>query len=279
MIKIRPFTAQKQTLQRKLFQYMFLLAIILLLLLIAGVFLIIGFAETKERTYKALDFQSDVFERQLTSHYDGLAVLGIQLSEQSTKTVEKYLAKNHITFDDLNGSEKYIANLQENLIEPLRHKMLAADCTGAFIMLDAQVNQNTKNADYSRTGLYLQRNSFAPTDSRILIYRGLSDVGKNHGAMPHRKWHLEFNTDVFPNYDELVDSASLPLNEAYRITDVVKLPDTSENVMLMTVPIIGADGRFYGLCGFEISEFYFKYTFAQPPQDVVGILHIVILCR
>lgn len=266
MIKVHHSTAKKQTLHKKLFKYMFMLTVILLLLLVAGYFLIIGFTGTKNRICKILDFQADVFERQLVVHYDSLAVLGVQLSEQTTEKIETYLSENHISFDDLNGSEKHISDLQDSIIEPLNHKMLEADCTGAFILLDAQVNKNIKNSEFSRSGLYLQRNSYAPNDSRILIYRGLPEIGKKHNAMPHRKWRLEFSTNEFPNYKELVSNASLPLNKACRITDIFTLSGTSDNVMLMAVPLIGSDGKFYGLCGFEISEYYFKYAFSQPSQ-------------
>ena len=34
----------------------------------------------------------------------------------------------------------------------------------------------------------------------------------------------------------------------------------------MTLPIIGRDGTVYGLCGFEISESYFRHTFSQPSK-------------
>lgn len=150
--------------------------------------------------------------------------------------------------------------LKQKLFEPLHRKLLETDCTGAFILLDTQVNPAVANADCSRSGLYFQRNILDATDTRILLYRGLSEIGKQHGAMPHRKWRLEFDTSMFPNYDELLLSASskLSLAEAYRITDIVTLSDTSERVMLMTVPILGADGNIYGLCGFEVSESYFN---------------------
>lgn len=265
-MKLSSLTKKKQTLKRKLFGYMFILAVLLLVLLLVGMFLILGFTGTKQKIYKTLDFQAEVFDRQISSHYNGLAVLGVQLSESSTEIIEDYLNKNSITFDRLNGSEKHIAGLQEALIDFLRHKLMEADCTGAFIMLEAQVNSSIANAEYSRMGLYLQRNSLDATDTRVLLYRGLSEIGKSHRCMPHRKWRLEFTTDLFPNYAELTESAALPLTTSYRVTDVVTLTGTSERVMLMTVPLIGQDGELYGLCGFELSESYFKQFFAQPSQ-------------
>lgn len=95
---------------------------------------------------------------------------------------------------------------------------------------------------------------------------GLAKTGKDHGCMPHRKWRLEFSTNLFPNYDELKSEAAFPLNQNYRITDVVLLPGTDQHVMLMTVPLLSKDGFFYGICGFELNEGYFKQIFAQPSE-------------
>lgn len=258
------FAEKKQSMKRKLFGYMFLLAVLLLVLLFAGLLLIGQFTGIKQRTYETLEFQADVFERQIDSHIDGLAVMGIQLSSNTTTAVENYLTDNHMTFSDLNNSEKNVAGVQEALFDILKHKLLETDCSGAFIVLDASVNTTADGAKNSRTGLYLQRSSLDSSDNGILLYRGLSELGKSHGVMPHRKWRLEFQTYTFPNYSELLESAELPLRCAYRISDIFTLLGTSERAILLTLPILGSDGTVYGLCGIEISESYFKHVFSQP---------------
>ena len=40
--------------------------------------------------------------------------------------------------------------------------------------------------------------------------------------------------------------------------------DTSERAILFTVPILGADGTVYGLCGFSINQSYFFAHHVQP---------------
>lgn len=265
-MKLSNIALKKHTLKRKLFGYMCILVLLLCTLLVAGLFLIGSFTGTKQRIAKTLGFQTELFERQIDTYYDGLAAMSVQLSYNITDILEQYLADNQIELSSLNGSEAYIEQLQENLIDPLRYKLWEADCTGAFVMLEAQVNTTLENAKTSRTGIYLQRNSLDVTDSRVLLYRGLSQVGKNHNCMPHRKWRLEFSTDLFPNYADLKAKADFPLNQSYRITDVVLLPGTDQHVMLMTVPILAKDGTFYGLCGFELNEGYFRQIFAQPSE-------------
>lgn len=258
------FAEKKQSMKRKLFGYMFLLAVMLLILVFAGLLLIGQFTGIKQKTYETLEFQADVFERQIDSHIDGLAAMSIRLSSDSTSAIENYLAENRIVFSDLNNSEKNVSGVQEALFDILKHKLLETDCSGAFIVLNASVNTSVENAAHSRTGLYLQHSSIDFSDDSILLYRGLSDLGKEHGVMPHRKWRLEFSTDLFPDYTKLMKGSDLPLQYSYRISDVFTLTNTSERVVLFTLPIMGGDGTVYGLCGFEISESYFKHVFSQP---------------
>lgn len=266
MIGLPSMHIKKRTLRAKLFGYMFMLAISLLIFLMLGIFLIGGFAQTKVKISKTLNFQMEVFERQIESHFDALSVMGMQLSDNANEVIGGYLAKNKIDFSGLNGSQQHIEELQEALITPLRHTLWEADCTGAFIMLEATVNTDVENAEHSRTGLYLQQNSIESLDKRILLYRGLSAVGKKYDCMPHRKWRLEFSTNLFPNYNALKDKASFPTSASCRLTDVFLLPGTDQYVVLLTVPIFGKNGEFFGLCGFEINEAYFKKVFAQPSE-------------
>lgn len=265
-MKLPVLAKKKQTLKKKLFKYMCILAASLCAFVLAGSFLIGNFTGTKQRIADTLEFQLQIFEKQIDTYYDNLAVMSVQLSNEATEILESYLVRNSIDFSDLNDDEALISGIQDALITPLRYKLWEADCSGAFIVLDAKVNSKIEGAEYSRTGIYLQRNSLETTDTRVLLYRGLSDVGKRHNCMPHRKWRLEFNTKLFPNYDELKSEASFPLYQSYRITDVALLPGTDQHVMLMTVPLLSKDGTFYGLCGFELNEGYFKQIFAQPSE-------------
>lgn len=267
MKRILPFPEKRQTLKRKLFAYMFALAVLLFALFFIGMLLAGTFTGATQQLAQTLDFQCDVFERQISSHFSSLAVMGIQLSEDASGEIDAYLADHHLRFDSLRGSQLHLEALQDALLERLHHKLLESDCSGVFLILDTQVNPEVANAETSRSGLYLQRNSLDSTDTRILLYRGSAEVGKRHDAMPHRKWRLEFDTAQIPDY-ELLSSldASAPLTQSYRLTEATSLPGTSERAMLLLLPLRGADGQHYGLCGFELSESYFKHIFAQPSE-------------
>lgn len=266
-MKLLPgFAGKRSSMRRKLFAYMFLLATLVLTLLLSGLVLLGQFTGTKQKTYETLDFQAEVFSRQIQAHVEDLAVMGIHLSADTTKAIERFLTENHMVFSQINDSEERVEGIQRTVFGILKQKLLEANCSGAFIVLNATVNSAAEDAAHSRTGLYLQRSSLDYSDNSILLYRGLSELGKEQKAMPHRKWRLEFNTHLFPDYARLMDCCELPLARAYRISNIFTLPGTSERAMLMTLPIIGSDGLVYGLCGFEISESYFRHIFSQPSK-------------
>lgn len=253
----------RRSLQRRLFGAMLLLTALLIFAFASGLFLFGRFSSTKKETAQILALQMEVFERDMTSYWEKTAVLGIHLSQEMTGLLEDYLERQNLSFDNLTDSAVLIAGLQESMIGPLCQALRQSDCSGAFVLLNATVNSCVEHSETSRSGLYVQKSGSA-IDDGLLLYRGQADVGGGYGVIPHRKWRLEFQTGLFPNYEEIVSRASLPLETSYRITDLFTIPGTSERAVLMTVPLIGEDGTFYGLCGFEVSQRYFKLAHGQP---------------
>ncbi len=267
------FRYSEWTMKRKLFGYMLFLATLLLLAVMIGLFLLGQLGSTKKSTYDALNLQMDFFEKEVSSHFDNLAAAGISLSEDMVFLLETYLAQQNISFHDLTDSDTDIANIQDAMIDPLRQKLLQENCSGIFVMLDTTVNSELADAAYSKTGLYLQSNGYVTATDTILLYRGLAEIGKRHHTMPHRKWQLEFQTDRFPDYSTIVSRPFLPLEQSYYFTDLFTLPGTSEQAVLLTVPMFSSEGFFYGICGFEISKSYFSSFHVQPTK----ITHLTCL--
>ena len=267
------FRYSEWTMKRKLFGYMLLLAALLLLAVTIGLFLFGQFDSTKKSTYDSLDLQMEVFEKEISSHFDRLAAAGIQLSEDMTFLLEEHLAQQNLSFHGLTDSEAEIANIQEAMIDPLKQKLLQENCSGIFVMLDTTVNSTLADASNSKAGLYLQSNGYETSSDTILLYRGLSEIGKGHNIMPHRKWRLEFRTDLFPDYSSIIFQPFLSPEQSYYFTNLFTLPGTSEQAVLLTVPMFSSEGDFYGICGFEISQSYFMTFHAQPTK----ITHLTCL--
>ena len=246
---------------------------LLLLTFGAALFLFASLHNTKKDTTRSLEIQYSVFQNDMERYFDQLAVMGVNLSEDMGALVDRQLASREMTFDQLNDSPEVLNALEEEMIEPLCRSLRRTSCSGAFVLLDATVNTRMEGAGYSRAGLYVQKGGADTPTVPLLLYRGSADVGKTHSVMPHRKWRMEFQTDQFPDYDRWMTPSSTPLYQAYTLTERFSLPGTSEEVQLFLLPLRGRDGTMYGLCGFEISQSFFKQNFAQP----TGFDHLICL--
>ena len=241
-----------------------LLVVLLVLTFGAALFLFASLHNTKKDISRSLQIQFSVFQNDMERYFDQLAVMGVNLSEDMSAEVDKELALRQMSFAQLNDSPEVLNALEEEMIEPLCRCLRQTGCSGAFVLLDATVNTRMEGAEHSRAGLYVQKSGADTPTVPLLLYRGSAEVGKAHSVMPHRKWRMEFQTDQFPDYDRWMTPGSAPLYQSYTLTERFELPGTSEEVQLFLLPLRGRDGTMYGLCGFEISESYFKQNFAQP---------------
>jgi len=254
------------SLKRKLFSYMLLLAVLLLLVLLSGMFLLGQFNSTAQDTFDDLDMQMEVFEKDIVKHFDSIAAAGVNLSKNMTAFLENYLQMHGLAFSGLTDNSERITELQAMMLEPLMQQIRQEDCSGVFILLDTTINSSLENADTSRTGMYLKINGYTSTYNPVTLLRGDARIARANGIMPHRQWKLEFSTEAFPSYQDILSDALLPPAKSYRFTGIATLPGTEEEVMLLTVPMVGKEGTYYGICGFEISESYFMSYYAQPTK-------------
>lgn len=143
--------------------------------------------------------------------------------------------------NDINDSLEYVTGLQSAIFDKLHEELLKTDCSGAFVIYNATVNTSIENAEYSKTGLYFQRSTIDATDESVLLYRGIADLGKNDGIMPHRKWRLEFRTDLIPDWDKLLKVEKKPIEKSAYLLDAFVLPGTSERAMHFIIPIMSSN--------------------------------------
>lgn len=265
---LRALKESEGTMQRKLFLYMLMLVVIVFIAVAVGLSFVGEFNSTEKEYYQTLDMQLEVFEKDIASEFDHLAFMGIRLSESTTKTLSKYYKNESVPFDGTAVSPETIYKVQDALIDKLRQQLIQTDCSGAFIMLNTTIDTKQKKGADTKSGIYLQKSTFisCDKDDKFLLYRGNPDVAKSHNIMPHRKWKMEFQTDVFPDYKMDYSDMESPVHDGYRVTSAFVLPGTSEKAMLLTVPMVDDAGVVYGICGFEVSESYFKSKHSQPSR-------------
>ena len=251
----------KQTMHRKLFFYTFVMAILLLALLVTLLSLLGRFRTPKDELFEKSDMQAQVFEKEILTHRNILAMMGVHLSEDASAIIGEYISEHKMTFAELNGNGNALEEIQKLLFEPLRQYLFQTDCSGAFVILDATVNPASD--EITKSGIYLQVNGYERGRRDAVLYRGIASVGRGNGVMPHRKWRLETRREMFPGWQEAVAATELPPEQSYRFSELFTLPGMSERAMLITLPVRGADGALLGVCGFELSESYFSLLHSQ----------------
>ena len=245
--------------RRRLFLYMGALAALLLAVLLVALLLLGQLKSPRAETEKALTFQMGAFRSDMASLWRNVSVMGVHLSEDMTAIIEEQTSD----FSSLNGDVAAVGDLQEAMLEPLCQYVRQTDCSGAFHNA-GRLAQLRSRRGFLHAGLYVQRSNAEHTTSDLLLYRGMADIGRQHRVMPHRKWAQEFCPADFPGLADQLEAASAPIERACRTTELLTLPGTTEQAILLTVPMIGADGRVYGLCGFSVNQTYFSAHHAQP---------------
>ena len=256
----------KWTMRKKLIFYMLILVLIIIFALFTGIMVIGRFDSAEKNLRSSLAFQMEAFEKDVADYFDSLTAGSIELSCYIADFIDADNRISGANFKSLTDNPQKIEQLQAALLGPLRQKLLYHHCSGVFVLLDATVNSQVENAVFSKTGLYLHHNRYQ-NDDDIVLFRGIASLGKSQNVMPHRKWRLEFRTDLLPDYDEMVSGTGLPVNRSYLLTDSFTLAGTSDKVVLLAVPIVGSDGTFYGICGYEVSADYFTAYHAQPAAE------------
>lgn len=244
--------------RRRLLLYMGALAALLLFSLFAVLLLLGQLKSPREEMKKTLTFQMEAFRSDVTSLWRNVSVMGVHLSEDMTALIEERVKD----FDALSGSADALEQLEASMLGPLCQYVQQADCSGGFVLLSVSLNPDAAADSFS--GLYVQRSNAEHTTSDLLLYRGMTDIGRQHRVMPHRKWAQEFCPADFPGLADQLEAASAPIERACRTTELLTLPGTTEQAILLSGPMVGADGRVYGLCGFSVNQTYFSAHHAQP---------------
>ena len=264
-MKIMDFRKKKTSMWRKLLLYMLTLVLVVVVFVFVGLFFVGQFSTTTEKYANNFTFQNEFYTRQIEKYFDDLSMMSEMLASDSSAIIDEYLTENEIHMSALNDSQLYTEGAQKALFPKLKEELLKADASGAFIMLNATVNTGEADSDKSRTGLYFQRSTLDRTDETLLLFRGSAELGRKNGVMPHRKWRLEFKTDFVPQTKKFFNETIVEEKNSL-LTDIFTLNGTSEEAMAFLTPLFGADGSYYGVCGFEISKNYFKDFFAQPTR-------------
>ena len=258
-MKFTHLTQRDQTMRRRLFAYMTILIALVLSVALASLTLVGRYHTDKQDLANTLALQMEFWEKTLLSRSDSLAAMGMDFSDVISVEVDDYLDTNGLSFENLQSNVDAQMHLQEELLPLISEFLLRTEASGAYVLIDATAVSDST----TRSGVYLQRKTLDASDDSLLLYRGNAQVGREFDIMPHRKWRLELGSELFSNDDNKISYESFPNEWSYRYTPVFTLPGTSEQAILLQVPLISKDGTYLGICGFEVNQTLFK-RFSQP---------------
>ena len=207
-----------------------------------------------------LSRQLDMTATSLLHDTDEAAACGLVLADRIADTVSAVLRERGLDFDGLRNNEQALSEIQSRAYAEVSLHMQLATCSGAFYLLDSTVNDALPRAYYN--GLYLKyANLYAENtlNNRPCMFRGSYAVARQSGIGLYSTWQLETEAGTFPQAAALLRGEDIGARR-YLLTEVYKLPDSWERVRLLCVPI-RLGGRTIGVCGFEISDIYFRLSY------------------
>ncbi|MDY3014609.1 MAG: LuxR C-terminal-related transcriptional regulator [Evtepia sp.] len=255
---------QSVGMQRKLMLYwvsmiLVVFAAVILLLSIAG-----AFSRDDAQLHEVMELHLKNTKDNLTSHLEHLTAQSLHLSRELSREIEGVLVEEGISLQEVNDDPERLLKLQEVMYPLVSTTLQAANCNGAYAMLNATTNTGLAVADHSRSGLHLRYSNLSassPVTPTVVYFRGIPDIARKKDLELHNRWNLEFDTDQVPGLRDLMDMPLTRPAERYFWSQRFDLKDTWESAMLLCVPIVGSGGTVYGVCGVEISALYFQFSY------------------
>lgn len=259
-------------------QRLFLFLVVLVLTIILGVIAILmitgiltaGLVESEELVRNELIHASEEIRQQ----YGQLSTHAISFSRELSRSIENKADELGISLSNLQEHPEMLEEIISNELEKTLLTLQISKGSGVFFILDATVNPNLDNANNSRAGLYIKNmepniiNSSSPT---IIVLRGFPSISRNNSLSLHAQWKMEFDISNAPYYYEPMVEANLhkglPVSRLYYWSNTFVFPDTSEEIMLCSVPLIDSKGNVFGVCGLEVSSMLFKLAHAPNNRD------------
>ena len=231
-------------------------AAILVVMSFAGVF-----SNSEEKASHLLELQQQNTYTEVSEQFTLLTAKGIYLSEQTSEILEGFLFTESVSM--LSDNPEMLERIETILYGDLDAVIHSNPCNGAYIIFDATINTKIPEAEKSRAGIYLRLANISGKNeisTDVTLFRGIPAVARKNGAELHNRWKLEFDISAMPGYDSAANFAGTRLADGCFWTEKMVLPETWENIIHLKTPIVAKDGSIYGVCGIEVSEFYFRLS-------------------
>lgn len=239
--------------------------VLIMLLCVVVLLLFTGtFSVRQIENEKLVQSELSYLSQRVSEHFGGLSVQAVDLSKGMAESIEKSLNSLDLKVTDLPNHPEILESIIGNEYQRMMFSLQKTQSSGVFLIMDATVNPNLKNAQFSKAGLYIKNmepNIISVSSPTTVILRGFPNIARKNAQSLHAQWSMEFDVSDAPYFRLPIQKAmqkDLPLSRLYYWSPALTLPETSEKVMLCSVPLIDSSGNVFGVCGFEISAMLFK---------------------
>ena len=260
---------QNRSLRGRFLLYLFSLVSVLIsaLLLLLGILGIVRPLDYDFEQY--LDYELNFRSNSLSRQMNNLGAHGMDLEEQLASDIEATLNAQGLSadmsIDALNNQPEVLYAIQAAAYNTLAEKMQASFCSGALYLVNASVNTELMEPHFN--GLYLKfANVYSENTAlnEICMFRGSSDLAREHNINLYSTWHPELSASAYPQVQELLSQAAGSHEQVhYLLTDVASLKESWEQARLYLLPIYGSNGQLLGVCGFELSNLLLQLNSRQ----------------
>lgn len=248
---------------------LFLFLLVLVLTIIFGVIAILlatgtftaGLSESERMVENELLHAS----QGISQKFGQLSMQAITFAKELAGDMEKSMNRLGISASNLQDHPEMLEKIISAGFDRAMFSLQITKSSGVFFIINATVNPALEHAQNSRAGLYIKNmepNIISSSAPNIIVLRGFPSIGRKNSLHLHAQWKMEFDVSAAPYYRLPLTAAAsnpeLPLSRLYYWSPTLTLPDTSEEVMLCSVPLIDSQGNIFGVCGFEISALLFK---------------------
>ena len=260
------------SLRLRLFSFLMVLVFTMFTGIIAILLLTGTFSAGSKQNANLLANELSHVSQYVEKDFGEISVKAVDLAKNLSKDIEKLLAQNNIKANELKNHPKILEKIVNEEYTQLYFTLQKAKSSGIFIILDGTVNPALGNAKYSKAGFYIKNmepNVLSYSSPTVIVLRGFSNIAREKSLSLHSQWTMEFDIENADYYNLPVEKSKfskLPLSRLYYWSPAILLPDTSEEVMLCSVPLMTSDGTVIGVCGFEVSTMLFKLSYPLSNQ-------------
>jgi DNA-binding CsgD family transcriptional regulator len=274
------------SLQRRLIAF-FALIILFIYLTFSALILIFDLTGSGSNTvYKYTSSELFHIETAIADDFGRLSVQGVSLSENISAKADTFFKKNSFSPEEIASHPERLEALLSVQMDELLSVMERNSCSGVFILLDATVNPNAENVDFSKAGIFIlktQPNSVQSVGAKNHYLRGPAQIARDNGIELLGQWKMEYDITNQSFFTLVMEKArqnpDKALSRLYYWTGRVTLKGNSESGFLLCVPLRSENGTVFGVCGIEVSDRMFKQLYSPKDSDYKNVFTIASPCE